>query len=433
MYPKTGTFCCFSSNCTAGTGDVIQFVQLMEKCSKHEALLKATALCDGGSTPLSSTTTTAAGSELFIEPGDELERQAILGKVFNYFKRALPLTRKAYEYLQGRGLDWEQHGIGFNSGGLHGESKNHHLVAGMEKYGLLKSRPAKGYSVWAKDCVIFPLRNKEHKVVSLYGRSITNDTDQRHFYLSGREGLYPDNPKAGTTRLLLVESIIDAASLLQQHELSIQYEVLALYGTNGLTDEHLQAILSLKHLEEIIFMLNGDAAGRAATQKHGTALHALLPDIALTTVAVPDGEDVNSLLLVHDDPRVLAELIGQRREFSFSIEPSLSETTVTEHPNPSAPAETKSAAKLITANPELLVYDSGELLITVLGGIKLTGLDRMQVTLKVEHKAQSRLPVRHHLDLYNHPHTEQLVNKISESFDCSTQGVTQTIASLPAS
>jgi DNA primase len=255
IYPKTGTFCCFSSNCTAGTGDVIQFIQLMEKCSKHEALVKATVLCSGGSTP--SLAADRPKGKLFIEAG-ELEKEALMGKVFGYCKRALPLTRKAVEYVQGRGLDHERQEIGYNSGGLHGESKNHHLVASMEQYGLLKSRPAKGHSIWAKDCIIFPLRNKEHKIVSLYGRSITNDTDQRHFYLTGREGLYPGYPKAGATRLVLVESIIDALSLLQQHELAIQYEVLALYGTNGLTEEHLQAILTLKHLEEIIFMLNGD-------------------------------------------------------------------------------------------------------------------------------------------------------------------------------
>jgi DNA primase len=40
------------------------------------------------------------------------------------------------------------------------------------------------------------------------------------------------------------------------------------------------------------------------------------------------------------------------------------------------------------------------------------------------------LPVRHNLDLYNHPHTEQLVNKIAESLDISTQVTTQTIAAL---
>jgi len=423
IYPKTNTYCCFSSNCTAGTGDQIQFIQLMEKCNKHEALVKATALI--GTHPSSSTPVPTPTAKLFTET-DELEKEALMGKVFSYFKKSLPLTRKAGEYLQGRGIDPQQHEIGYNSGGLHGESKNHHLVASMEKYGLLKRRPAGGYSVWAKDCVIFPLRNHEHKVVSMYGRSLTNDSDQRHFYLTNREGLYPGYPKAATTRLILVESIIDAVSILQQHELTIQYELLALYGTNGLTDEHLQAIVSLKHLEEIIFMLNGDEAGKAATVKHGTTLHALLPTARLTTVAVPDGEDVNSLLQTHDDPRVLAELIGGRTPFSFSMEPTPAE-------QPKAPAPTaiaSGAGKLITANPELLVYDKGELLITVLGGIKLTGLDRMRVTLKVEHKAKQLLPVRHHLDLYNHPHTEQLINKIAESLDIPTQQATQTIAAL---
>jgi DNA primase len=425
IYPKTGTYCCFSSHCTAGTGDVIQFIERMEKCTRHEALVKATTLCGGGSSPLRSATTE---SKLFIEAGDELEKQAVLGKVFSYFKRALPLTRKALDYLQSRSLDYTQHETGYNSGGLHEGSKHHHLAAGMEKYGLLKRRPAGGYSVWARDCMIFPLRNREHKVVSLYGRSITNDTDQRHFYLRDREGLYPGYPKAETTRLILVESIIDAASIGQQHELSIQYEVLALYGTNGLTDEHLQAILALKHLEEIIFMLNGDDPGRAATARHGTTLHTLLPTVKLTTIAVPEGEDVNSLLQIHDDPRVLAELVGARTAFSFSIESSPAASTAAEQPK--APTAAPAAGKLVTANPELLIYDSGELLITVLGGIKLTGLDRMRVTLKVEHKARPALPVRHHLDLYNHPHTEQLVERIAESLDIPTQAATQTIAAL---
>lgn len=178
-------------------------------------------------------------------------------------------------------------------------------------------------------------------------------------------------------------------------------------------------------------MLNGDEAGRAAATKHGTTLHALLPDMPLTTVAVPDGEDVNSLLQTHDDPRVLAELIGQRTVFSFSIEPSPTEPTPAGQPKASSSAAaTPASGKLITANLEQIIYDNCELLITVLGGIKLMGLDRMKVTLKVEHKAKQCLPIRHHLDLYNHPHTEQFINKVAESFDISTQATTQTIAAL---
>ena len=47
IYPQTNTYCCFSSNCQAGTGDVIQFIGLMEHCSKHEALIKAATLVQG--------------------------------------------------------------------------------------------------------------------------------------------------------------------------------------------------------------------------------------------------------------------------------------------------------------------------------------------------------------------------------------------------
>ncbi len=50
IYPKTNTYCCFSSNCTAGTGDVIQFIQLKENCNKQEAIIKAASLTNGNIT-----------------------------------------------------------------------------------------------------------------------------------------------------------------------------------------------------------------------------------------------------------------------------------------------------------------------------------------------------------------------------------------------
>lgn len=94
--------------------------------------------------------------------------------------------------------------------------------------------------MWARDFVIFPLKKADNKIISLYGPSITDDKDQRHFYLSSREGLYPGYPKPGTTKLILTESIIDAVSLLHQPDITGSYEILALYGTNGLTEEHLR-------------------------------------------------------------------------------------------------------------------------------------------------------------------------------------------------
>lgn len=81
-------------------------------------------------------------------------------------------------------------------------------------------------------------------------------------------------------------------------------------------------------------------------------------------------------------------------------------------------------AKLISENPELLIYIDGKLHITVLGGIKLTGLDRLKVTLKIGPNlginGRPMNAYRHNLDLYNGIQTEQLIEKASEMLDIST-------------
>ncbi len=422
LYPKTDTFCCFSTNCNAGTGDVIRFIELMDRCSTHEAIMKAKTL-------IGVTLAAPAVPPITASPADPLEQEAVLNKVFSSFKKALPASRKAVDYLQGRGLDYRQHECGYNSGGLHVESKNHHLVTSMVKHGLLKAKPAGGYSVWAKDCVIFPLKDAAGKIVSLYGRSIFNNSDQRHFYMTGRTGLYPGYPAPATTKLILTESILDAASLLQQPAIAAQYSVLALYGTNGLTDEHQQAIIELPALNEITLVLDGDEAGKSATVKHAQTLSALLPNVTFTHVVLPDGEDVNSVLQSHDDAQVLVDLIAQRQpiHFSFSTEPAAPATIQA----PVIPIPTiQTDDRLNTSNPELLVYESALLQVTVLGGVRLTGLDRLRVTLKVEHKQGMFLPVRHSLDLYHHGQVQQLVQLITETFDMNGQSVVTLVAQL---
>lgn len=325
IYPQTNTYCCFSSNCNAGTGDAIQFIQLKENCNKHEALVKATTMINGNIAMPSPTGKPALSADrLFIEEGSKVPplegfREAVLTKFFTYYKQGLPRSKKAVDYLQSRCIDYKTIETAFNSGGLHQESKHHHLTESMVKLGLLKPRPAGGFNVWAKDCIIFPLKNADTKIVSLYGRSISNDTDQRHFYLSNRSGLYPGYPVMTTKKLILTESIIDAASLLQQKEIAEQHAVLSLYGTNGLTDEHIKAIIELPQLEEIILMLNADEPGEAATGKHAHTLHTLLPHIHITHTSLPAGEDVNSVLCTHDDAKVLIDLVEQRKEFLFSL------------------------------------------------------------------------------------------------------------------
>ncbi|MEJ7829197.1 MAG: toprim domain-containing protein, partial [Segetibacter sp.] len=403
IYPATNTYCCFSSNCTAGTGDGIQFIELMEKCTKHEAIIKAIALINGHAAP---STGGPAAAKLFIDV-DVMAKEAVLTKLFKYFCKALPLTKKAVDYLDSRNLDYKEHEVGYNSGDWHHKLNEKNFITSCEQYGLLKKLPAAGYSTWAKDCIIFPLKNADNKIISLYGRSITNNEDNRHFYLSNRSGLYPGYPSLQTKKLILTESIIDAASLLQQQAIKTGYEILSLYGTNGLTDEHLKAIGVLPQLEEIILMLNADEAGEAATVKHYSTLKSLLPHVRITCVQLPAGEDVNSVLQNHDDATVLIDLVEARTGFSFSIEKE-------NQPSSEMPAMPVSQqSKLNTQNQELLIYDNCELYFEILGGIKITGLDRMKVTLKVQHKEKVQMPQWYSIDLYNQVQREQTINNVA--------------------
>ena len=88
------------------------------------------------------------------------------------------------------------------------------------------------------------------------------------------------------------------------------------------------------------------------------------------------------------------------------------------------------STKLITQNAEHLTYDGGVLNISVLGGIRLDGLDRMRVTLKVALNGSPRPPVRHNLDLYNDSQTEKLIRKVAEKLEIGTSVIEATIAQL---
>ncbi len=76
---------------------------------------------------------------------------------------------------------------------------------------------------------------------------------------------------------------------------------------------------------------------------------------------------------------------------------------------------------LITTNPHCFTYTTDELLIELLGGVRIDTLDRMRVTIKVtvvkrKHPQYTGelagLAVRHNLDLYNDVQVEKLPQKI---------------------
>ncbi|HYC40319.1 MAG TPA: hypothetical protein VEB63_07500 [Chitinophagaceae bacterium] len=96
--------------------------------------------------------------------------------------------------------------------------------------------------------------------------------------------------------------------------------------------------------------------------------------------------------------------------------------------------------QLNTQNPEAITYSTEEILYTILGGIRLEGLDRLRVTIKVEvinRKFQhylnnpdiAALAIRQNLDLYSITQVEKLARLIAERLEV---GVTQ-VVSFPES
>jgi DNA primase catalytic core len=399
VYYKTHTAYCFSSNCTTHgkSLDVIDFIMHMEKCSKHEAIVKAQELINGTGT------------------AQPLTRVAVLTKMFAYFKNATHSSTPAKEYLKSRNLDHNKLEIGYNSGQFHhGNRKGAQLIESCVKVGLLldegltSKTKEKAYRVFGKWCAVFALRNVQGQVVSLYFRSTINNSDQKHFYLRDRQGLYPNYPKAETTKLILTEAIIDAGTLLQVPEITERYSVLACYGTNGLTQEHEQAIKELKQLEEIIFFFDGDEAGRKAKAHYTESLQQLRPDVKISSVNTPEGEDVNSLVQGHEAD-ILTHLIAKRHDLSFSIEV----------PKPKAePIKTGTqeiTGTIDTTNPYKITYQTTTANYYVKGGLR-NEPDSLRVSLDIEHP-QTKRKSRSKLDLYEDKQIEKIAREASEKLN----------------
>ena len=327
VYYKTQTAYCFSSNCkTHGKSiDVIDFILHKENFTKHEAINKAVEIL-GHKEP-----NRADRNQL------NLTREQFLGNMYQYFKNAVHSSKPAKEYLETRNLDFKKIEVGYNGGQFHhGTRKEENLINQCLEYGLLIDKNIlgrtgeKAYNVFGKWGIVFALRNKGNQVTGLYFRSTLDKENAKHFYLKNRAGIYPNYPKSTTKKLILTESIIDCASLLQIEEITKSHSIIGCYGTNGLNEEIQNVIKELKQLEEIIFCFDNDEAGKEAVNKYGAMFANEYPNLKLTTLELPN-KDINETLQLHES-EIVTELLEKRKSFlfsneNFSIEEKITKTT----------------------------------------------------------------------------------------------------------
>ena len=108
-----------------------------------------------------------------------------------------------------------------------------------------------------------------------------------------------------------------------------------------------------------------------------------------------------------------------------------------------------SKVDLNTNNPEAITYITEELGFTLLGGIRIDGLDRLRVTLKIEvvnrrfkhypstgsgsylnNAELAGLAIRHNIDLYNDTQVEKLIRKTAQRLEVGTSAIAKSLADL---
>jgi len=110
QFSKEKQICtCFSSNCNAGTMDVLDLIMKKMNWTLPETLQWLSL--QNGVLPKEATKKE--------EKGNEKERIEILSQVYKQFTKGYHASKRAHEYLTGRGLDSRAVRCGFNTGQLH--------------------------------------------------------------------------------------------------------------------------------------------------------------------------------------------------------------------------------------------------------------------------------------------------------------------------
>jgi predicted transcriptional regulator len=97
--------------------------------------------------------------------------------------------------------------------------------------------------------------------------------------------------------------------------------------------------------------------------------------------------------------------------------------------------------KINTTNPEAITYQTEEISYTILGGIRLEGLDRLRVTIKVEvinrkfvhylnNPDIAALAIRQNLDLYSITQTEKLARLIADRLEVGVTAVSKDLSDI---
>ncbi len=317
VYPDSNSYYCYG--CGSG-GDVVTFVKSIENLDYVEAL-KLLADRAGVQIPESGYDDSMLKLKAKLY---EINREAAKF-YYNYM-----FTKEgmwAYNYLTIRGLTKEtitHFGLGCapdSWDGLikHLKEKGYSLFDMVEAGVVIKGQ--KGYYDRFRNKVMFPIIDLQKRVIGFSGRKNPNDTlDKGGKYINTSDTLIykkshhlfgMNHAKAFCNdRIILVEGNMDVISL---HQAGFKNTVAAL-GTS-FTDE--QARLISRYTNEIVIIMDSDAAGQKATERALSTLSAI--GINVRVVNIPDGKDPDEFIKNSGADKFAALLDGASSDIDYKL------------------------------------------------------------------------------------------------------------------
>jgi DNA primase len=285
--PDKGLFHCMVCG---KAGNAIQFVQFHDGVSFRHAF---EVLAHGQAFAAQPLTKQATVPKLDCPLVLDADDVALMNQSLAYYRERLAQTPAALDYLKHRGIAAavEPFGLGFadRTLGLRLPMKNRNdgeaLRTRLQKLGLLRESGHEHFN----GCVVFPIQNDKSQVTEIYGRKINDNLrpgTAYHLYLPGPHvGLFNRDCLA-SPEIILCEAVIDALTFW----VNGLKNVTCIYGTEGFTDELLQAFREHK-TRRVYLAYDRDDAGERAAVRDAEKLQRF--GIECLRVKFPHGMDAN--------------------------------------------------------------------------------------------------------------------------------------------
>ena len=337
-----------------------------------------------------------------------INKPELLKKITDYYHNTFKENPRGAEYLRKRGIInpdiYKDYQLGFVDGSMK-NTLNPETTQHLKQIGILNDKGNETFY----NCVIFPISDEDGNIVSFYGRNIEPfDTlrarRQSHLYLAGKhQGVFNGQVLKTNKTIILTESIIDCVSLIQ---LGINNAV-PLYGTNGLTPDHVQ--LFRNHLtKEILLCLDNDESGRNASKRLEKEFGTI--GIATTEIRIPDVKDLNDYILSGRSKKEFDCLVTNIRIIK-SLSDEYEKKSVI--PAQACLSVDREGVPRITAENNQLHFNFKERQYR-LRGFNVNRLDQLRVNIKVTNGENHHLDT---FDLYNARARENFITQTKKTLN----------------